>query len=539
MSNIGLIEAGIARRPSRPHKACAFVLVWLCLGTVAWGGENQYQRAQKELAAGNFTRAEEIYRELINRKPKDVNAYLGLSLLLLKQRNLQSAYDEANKVLALEPRNARAHALAATALLRSGYFLRAIEHLRVALLVDGREDLALVSAAEIDLYESRVEQAFQRLRAAVREQPDEPDYWLVYARAASRLEQFKEAANALSQFLRYAPKTDNERRARIQGVIKFYNYLDSTNIYELKGEKNAAIPLEIRSRRPYLQVRINGKETLRFVIDTGSGITVLSAQAAQRLGVREVARGGNAHAVGGEGSFPIVYGVVDRLDLGGIRVETVPVYIREIHVAPNAVSEDIADGYLGLAVLSNFLITLDYKAGEMRLDVLPEEKAVDIPTPTNALQTVVPFRTTESGLISVETRLDEEETLNFIFDSGASISVISAAVIEEKKWQSKILSTQTKVVGAAGITNDVKLMRAGKLRIADLVRENLRIAVLNLNRLNEHAGFEQQGILGGDFLNHCRIQIDFRRLRLVLTPYESGVLKRVSEVIRSQAEGVK
>ena len=70
----------------------------------------------------------------------------------------------------------------------------------------------------------------------------------------------------------------------------------------------------------------------------------------------------------------------------------------------------------------------------------------------------------------------------------------------------------------------------------DLIRENLRMPILNLARINEQAGFEQQGILGGDFLYHCRILIDFQRLQLTLTP-NSSLLKKAKET--SVSEKVK
>ena len=98
--------------------------------------------------------------------------------------------------------------------------------------------------------------------------------------------------------------------------------------------------------------------------------------------------------------------------------------------------------------------------------------------------------------------------------------------VPSQKLRSVGLDEVVRIVGAAGVTENVKIMR-GKVQLADLLRENLRMPVLSFARLNEHAGFEQQGILGGDFLHQCRVQIDFRRLQLVLAPYNSSALKRI------------
>ena len=81
--------------------------------------------------------------------------------------------------------------------------------------------------------------------------------------------------------------------------------------------------------RPILKVRINGqKEPLRFVLDTGSGMSVVSEQTAKRLGLDPIAKGGMARAVGGAGKFEIVYGFLSSLEVGEVRVQNVPVYIQ-------------------------------------------------------------------------------------------------------------------------------------------------------------------------------------------------------------------
>lgn len=512
-----------------------FMLIVFCLwvsSVSANGITGQHRKAEKEISNGNFEQAEHLYQEIIKKNAKDVEAHLGLGQVYLKRRNLQEAFDIGIKALQMDVNNTRARAIVATALLRSGYIEKSREQLNYTLQINPREDLALATSAEIDLYESRIKEAYQKLRQATSIRPAEGDYWLILARAASRQEFFKEAAESLRQFLQNSPKTDVERRSRIDGVIKFYTYLGESHLYQIKG-KSADIALQIKLRRPHLEIKINGKETLKFVIDTGAGICVLSPEAAARVGVKEIARGGEARAVGGEGSFPIVYGLIDELQLGDIKVNAVPTYIRKVHSVSNAKAEDIADGYLGLSLLSNFLMTMDYKNGQLKL-VMPDDDDKTVKDPAKEAEkipnsTIVPFRTTESGLISIESKVNDDATVNLIFDSGATSSVISSTVVDSQKWESKILKETVKVVGAAGLTEDVKLISA-KVQIVDLLRENMRMPILNLARINEQAGFEQQGILGGDFLYHCRIQIDFRKLQLTLTP-NSSTLKRVGEAL--------
>src|SRR5260370_34849243 len=72
-------------------------------------------RADRALRAGDFERAEQLYKELLAKNDHDIEARLGLSQALLKQRRLQDSFDHAARVLAIEPLSARAHALLGSA----------------------------------------------------------------------------------------------------------------------------------------------------------------------------------------------------------------------------------------------------------------------------------------------------------------------------------------------------------------------------------------------------------------------------------------
>jgi len=50
-------------------------------------------------------------------------------------------------------------------------------------------------------------------------------------------------------------------------------------------------------------------------------MSVISEETAKKLGLRPVARGGLARAVGGGGKFEIVYGFLSSLELGDVKVK--------------------------------------------------------------------------------------------------------------------------------------------------------------------------------------------------------------------------
>jgi predicted aspartyl protease len=295
-------------------------------------------------------------------------------------------------------------------------------------------------------------------------------------------------------------------------------------LYVLAGENKTTLPFESIDGRPILKVRANNsKETLRFVLDTGSGMSVISEETAKKLSLRPVARGGQARAVGGGGKFDIVYGFLDSIELGDVRVESVPVYIRHFYDEKNPV-----DGYLGLSVIVKFIASVDYGEKVFMLRRPSENFVKDlwgIRISRNSVQPLgpgvleIPLRTTSSGFLSGEVHLEGiERPLNFIVDTGASVSVVSERLTKEEDLSNYLEPTRLRIYGAAGIADDVKSLLLPKVMLGTITRERISAAILDLDPVNETAGFTQMGILGANYLRHFRVSFDFQRGLLRLEP---------------------
>src|SRR5262245_41331571 len=254
--------------------ACSVAAFVLCLALVASvaadSSDKAHGKGEKALKRGDYQVAEKIYRDLLGKDSHDNEARLGLSFALLKQRNLQDAYDHAARVIMLDPLSARAHALLGSAILASGDFRNSVEEFRTALALNDNEALAIAGLAMVDFYENRLLLAVPALRRAVNIDPDEPDYIFSLAQAAARSERYREAADAYERFLIIAPKTDSDRRARIQGLIGFLRYLGRQgSLYVPGGAQRTSLTFEAYDNRPILEVRLNGeKQPFRFVLDT-------------------------------------------------------------------------------------------------------------------------------------------------------------------------------------------------------------------------------------------------------------------------------
>lgn len=470
------------------------------------------KQAEKLARRGELPEAEKILRGIVELNPQDSAAKLALGYNLLKQRNLVEAYNLSYEVAKAEPGNSRAFAVLGATLLNSGNFRYAKTSFINALKLDNQEALAWWGYGMLDFYENRISQGLDNLREAVYLEPREPDFMYSLAQVAARAEQYKESAGAYNRFLAISSQTDTERRARIKGLVNFLRFLGNRqSLYNTDGEERTMVSFQLINDRPFIQIRLDktGKP-LNFILDTGSGISVISEETAERLKIKPIARGGLARGIGGEGKFEIVYGFLPSIYLGDVKIKNVPVYIRKFHTT----SEQI-DGYIGLSLISRFLTTIDY--GNQTFTLVNKKAVEKQKIEKDALS--LPLHLTSSGFLSGEVNLEGVEVpLNFIVDTGASVSVISQGVAGSKGISPFIRNEKMKVVGAAGVTENVSSFMLPRVTFGSHSRQSIMAIALDLDLINEASGFEQAGILGGNFLKNYRLTFDFQNSQVVFVP---------------------
>jgi predicted aspartyl protease len=183
---------------------------------------------------------------------------------------------------------------------------------------------------------------------------------------------------------------------------------------------------------------------------------------------------------------------------------------------------------LGLSVISKFIASVDYGDKIFMLRRPSEVNRKDLwgaPISRNGVLPLapgvleIPLRTTSSGFLSGEVRLEGvERPLNFIIDTGASVSVVSEKLAAEEQLNNYLEPTRLRIYGAAGIADDVRSVLLPKVMLGTFTRERISAAILDLEPVNETAGFTQNGILGGNYLRHFRVSFDFQRGLIRLEP---------------------
>lgn len=470
------------------------------------------KQAEKLIRRGEMVEAETVLRQAVEMPGANSAPKLRLAFVLLKQRRLLEAYNISFEVAKAEPKNAYAFAVLGAVLLSGGRFTEARALFFTALKLDKREALAWAGFGMVDFYENRINDSLGNLQEAAFHDPDEPDYLFSLAQVSARAERYKEAAEAYHRFLSVSRNTDDDRRARIKGLINFLRFLGAKqSLYTTAGRDRTSVPFQLTGNRPIIQIKVNGREKpLNFVLDTGSGISVISDVTARELGIGSITRGGFAKGIGGDGRFEIVYGFLRQVDIGDVKIRNVPVYIRKFHSEGTRL-----DGYIGLSLISKFLTTIDY--GNL---IFSLSKKDEIAGPSDEKKAVsLPLRLTSSGFLSGEVHLEGVDTpLNFIVDTGASVSVISDDVASLESISGFASNEKMRVVGSAGITDGVPAFVLPRVSFGAHSRKSITAIALDLDMINEVSGFEQAGILGGNFLRNYSMTFDFKNSKVTFIP---------------------
>lgn len=515
----GGLLSDLFRMPDGPRYSLAFLLAAFLFSSFPTLAQSTDRNRQKEVRAlikqaarstrnESLDEAEALLRRAVELDPERTDAQVELAYVLVKKRRLVDAYNLCVPIAEKEPKNARALAVVGATLLSAGRFKEANLVLINAIKKNRREDLAWAGLGMLDFYENRIDDSFYDLVRANEYKPNEPDYLFALAQVAGRAEKFTFSAEKYEEFLSVSNKNDLDRRARIKGLIRFLRVLGQTGpLYETHGSDRSSVRFDLVGDRPIIKLSVNNSEPLKFVLDTGSGISVLSETTAKRLKINPVTKGGYARGIGGTGKFEIVYGLLREVEIGDVNIKNVPVFLRRFHDT----GKDV-DGYIGLALLSKFLTTIDYGSHTFSLT----KKEADSTAFRRDQLKSLPLRLTSSGFLSGEVQVEGVEApLNFIVDTGASVSVISERVAKTDSVSMFLNDQKMQVIGSAGVRDDVPTFLLPRVTFGSNTQKSIMAVALDLDVINETSGFEQAGILGGNFLKNYRLTFDFKNSKVV------------------------
>jgi len=214
----------------------------------------------------------------------------------------------------------------------------------------------------------------------------------------------------------------------------------------------AVSPMSFRGLMPVIEVKLNGQGPFAFAIDTGAGMQAdVDTSVAARLKLQPGGRVLNGDP-SGENDREVETATIASVSFGGAEFRNVLAVVR-----PQKITRDYpdVDGMLGFALFTDYLLTLDYPAMQLRLSrgALPAVNNTDILQ--FEIENRIPVIELAIGRIRVRAHVDSG---NF---------VAGFILPEEIVTQLQLLSQPVVVGRARSVSNQIELKQA---RLKDTIR---------------------------------------------------------------------
>lgn len=309
--------------------------------------------------------------------------------------------------------SADSHAVRALVRFRAGRFQGASDDIArtLALANDGHPVASLVSA-RLALSKGRAADALAAAEKSIASdtvlaRAVRTDAYAIRADALDELGRDRDAVASLDAALAAAPRTNELMIANLKAQLEFRRSLVGRSLYAVREpDKRVELPMTFASGLPIVLMSMNGAPAAPFIVDTGAGISVVFSKYAKQAGFVARDEPAYAGAVGGNGRVPIRYGVAEKIGLGDVTVDTVPM-IRIDWELPNFA------GIVGMPVLRQFRTTVDYPGSKLILE------KPGTPASTKTAKGTTPFRLIGQGVF-VEATVNGIGPFNFELDTGAA-----------------------------------------------------------------------------------------------------------------------
>src|SRR5437868_10190094 len=204
-------------------------------------------------------------------------------------------------------------------------------------------------------------------------------------------------------------------------------------------------PMKFRGLMPVVEVKLNGQGPFAFMIDTGAGMQAdIDTSVATRLKLRSNGRAINGDP-SGENDREVDTARIDSIAFGDAEFRNVTAMIR-----PQRITRDYpdVDGILGFALFTDYLLTLDYPAMQVRLarGALPATNGADILN--FEIENRIPVIEVGIGKIRVRAHID-------------SGNLVAGFILPEELAEQLPLLSQPITVGRArSVSNQIEIKQA-------------------------------------------------------------------------------
>jgi hypothetical protein len=445
---------------------------------------------------------------------------------LLRQGNLDVAFDAADAAVKLKPDSPAATLVMGEVLLHRGDIGQANEFIQKTLKLSPNDARAWIALARVAWVVSLRKKAVACIDKAHSLAPDDPEVLLPWAATRAKsaeaiagyeqyLEEVKKQSTPEQDKKQATPEQDKNQPARehqwVMERVKGLKELGDTETNALISPvAHYDLPMDYILRdSTHLQgwqtkVAIGSCKPVKLVIDTGTQGILIGDSLAQKCGVKKL-YDGFMTGVGSKPPVGIYTGLADHVQIGLVEFKNVLIDVEE----RTPIGDEV--GLIGTDLFGNFLINLNLSDYKLTLDPLPAIPGDDgkpgpkdrYIAPEMAAYAKV-FVVNEHLLIPTKVGADTKPTL-FLIDTGAQLNAISqhyAAKLEKLTEEGDIV-----VKGIQGKVQKVFSVDDLMLQFAGFRQMNQLLISQPLGSIGE---IQMSGLLGLPILRWFTLHIDYR-----------------------------
>lgn len=390
-------------------------------------------------------------------------------------------------------------------MLRKADYIRAMEMAGTIDANPRRTAADLASLGTAFLAAGRFDDARARLRAALDLQP----FRTTYAQIAWDLSQVEYLSNNYESSLEWAKLAAEHGLSVRKWHTDYLESLAKIAIYDFKGETTDRIAFKFgKPDVPRITTRLNGKKDAEAIIDSGAVLSIISQRLASSLNVKSLGNfEGTFYGLLGE-PIAVRFGILDRLDLGSIAIENVPVAIMpddkmKFLISKRERIEFRMDFLLGTNLLKEFRIDLDFKSGRVTFTRLtPADRKFD-DDQNLFFQGFRPY---------VRGAVNRHAWYMFVLDTGSEITFLN---------QSRLGALPMNIFSSGAHSATLQGLGGAMKHGAKLEDVEIGIGAWGgkFKTLPMYSSAEREtavGIIGQNFLKNFHVVIDFGRMRVDL-----------------------
>ena len=283
-------------------------------------------------------------------------------------------------------------------------------------------------------------------------------------------------------------------------------------LWRIQGPDRVELPWIRCWPVPIVKAKLNGQSVL-LGVDTGVTDLVLDPWAARRCGVTLTPE---QFPVYWSGTRVVARGaLVQRLELGGLRIEGVPAVataLKRWSLAANPEGESLA-GVIGLDLLSRFTPTLDYRKCLLVL------QSAGTPAPAGSRELRVPFELWGERELTVYGSLNGGRRMALLLETGLPGCGVGAPaeVFEEVGVRPGAVSRALSTAGSRLQANPWAAVQVATVTVGPVARDKVHgwSGALDPAELWRH-GVRRDAVLSSEFLGGRRVTIDWEKQVLVI-----------------------